>query len=297
MAQNLRNALRGIVFNSFHEGTDKHAVKASGGGYGVVYSYSQRGALLDLVNNFSSWVKAECPDVKKPDQITADTVRAFLLAKSKICSDATLATYRSNFAKLGECVGKKYGVMIDWHTDAVSGERFKRADRGAGHAISKEEYKLLIDYAVTHPSGSGLAVILEGALGGRVTDVCERMTYDAKKHTIQMIGKGGKAYQERPLPAAVDRMIHSREFSAWFDGKEFQLPKSASVNKYLMRTEKKLGLDAYSFHDLRRYCAQRHYDALRARGVSRDEALSKTSIWLNHGPHRNDLMVQSYVIP
>lgn len=57
----------------------------------------------------------------------------------------------------------------------------------------------------------------------------------------------------------------------------------------------KLGLDHHSWHSVRRRIAQDKYDAYRGSGMTRMDALSKVSLWLNHGPNRQKMVKKSYV--
>ena len=72
-------------------------------------------------------------------------------------------------------------------------------------------------------------------------------------------------------------------------GGKLRAPKDNSLNKWLRRTEDKLGLDHHSWHSVRRRIAQDKYDAYRGSGMTRMDALSKVSLWLNHGPNRQIL--------
>ena len=72
-------------------------------------------------------------------------------------------------------------------------------------------------------------------------------------------------------------------------------PKDDSLNKYLRRTEDRLGLERHSFHDLRRYVAQEKYDEYRHKGADRTQALNKVGEWLNHGDNRAVMVLESYI--
>lgn len=91
-------------------------------------------------------------------------------------------------------------------------------------------------------------------------------------------------------------LINSPEISKCLqkDGRLI-LPKDDSINKFLSRTEDKLGIERHSFHDLRRYRAQEMYDQYRKGGMTREQALSSVGMWLNHGPHREKLVLESYL--
>lgn len=290
MSKNLRHELRTAVFAAFNERLDKHSLKSAGDGASKVFSYSQRAALLDLVNNFSSYMKSAAPEVRAPEEVTKEHVIGFLESKrSDGATSATLDTYRSYFAKIGRLVGCDYSAPM------IKGAP-KSSERGAGHAMPVETADKLTEYAFAHPSGSALAFLLGRETGGRVDDV-RRITYDRTRGTFHMIGKGGKAYPEDRVasPDLVYALDHEYSSRIEADGR-IQLPLPGSIATWLRRTEDKLGLDRFSFHDMRRLCAQEHYDALRRYGADINTACRSTSVWLNHGPDRDSyLLRESYI--
>ena len=69
----------------------------------------------------------------------------------------------------------------------------------------------------------------------------------------------------------------------------------SSLNKYLLRTQDTFGMERHSNHDIRRLIAQEKYDSYRNAGLNPKEALSATSIWLNHVSPRDEMITKSYI--
>ena len=69
----------------------------------------------------------------------------------------------------------------------------------------------------------------------------------------------------------------------------------SSLNKYLLRTQDTLGMERHSNNDIRRLIAQEKYDGYRNAGLNPKEALSATSIWLNHVSPRDEMITKSYI--
>lgn len=294
MARNLRHQLRECVMASFEVGADKHSAKAAGAMEGKIFSYSSRGTTLDLVENFSKFMKENYPDCNRSWKLTPDHAKAFLEKKAaEGCTQKTLDDYRDRLGKVAECVRCRQGIEVDLRCDRVTASKAKAADRGAAAAMSRADYDKLLEYAEHRPSGSAYAILLEDRIGGRVTDICERMTVQGDR--LRLVCKGGKVMY-RDIDGRLGALLRDDRFAKFRTDKGgFIFPKSDSVNKYLQRTEKKLKLENHSFHDIRRLLAQEHYDGLRRSGVSRSEALSQVGVWLNHGDRRERLVLDSYV--
>ena len=81
----------------------------------------------------------------------------------------------------------------------------------------------------------------------------------------------------------IRNILESESCRKLIDGDRIRFPKDGSINKYLLRTERKLGLEEHSFHDIRRRIAQDKYDEFRTSGMSRSDSLRAVSAWLNHG--------------
>lgn len=296
--KNLRNRINTAIMNSFHEGVSKRSVKREGvDTEGRIYSYATRGALLDLSKNFCHWIKDTHPGVKHPAGLNAELIYEFLSEKRKNgATQKTLDAYRTNLKIIGAILRKYYPECED--VDLSVGRVYADVDplktRGAKSVISEEDFKKLFEYATKHPSGSGYAVILERRLGVRVSDLAYGINIDWDEKVLHINCKGGKIL-DRPIDDLLANVLRWGEKKGYVVGSKIRLPKDESINRWLARTEAALGLEAHSMHDLRRFCAQEHYDELRKEGKTREEALQLTSVWLNHGPNRIKMMLESYI--
>lgn len=291
---NLRHRCRGIIFHCFTPGANKHAAKKAKQTEGHIYSFGTRNELLDQINIFTKWVKENNIPIKYPEEITKEMVSSYLTQKAETCTQNTTDCYRSLMASFGNCVKRDLHLAeFDLHVPKVLSNIKCSNTRGAAAVIPREEYDIILEYCISHPSGSSYAVLLENYLGGRVTDVCERMTFCDNK--VVLICKAGK-HMTRELTPVLHKLLNDPRFAAWrTEDNRFSFPDSDSINRFLSRLEMRLGLNRHSFHDIRRLLAQQHYDELRRNNIDRDTALSLTGIWLNHGPKRKRVVLQSYV--
>lgn len=285
MGRNLRSELREEVFNAFQEGASKREYKRAGI-EGRIYSYGSRNAMLDTVTDFAKYVKSEYGSNIKKDQVDKGMVIAYLDSKSHSCTQATVDEYRSRLSRLGLMMGK------DLKVDRVLADRKVDMHRGAQSTISRKDLDKILTYTQNHPSLSGICIQLECELGIRVSEMAYGIKIMPQKLEIQ--GKNGKMCY-RDITPRVRAIIDSRAFQeALTPNGKFKAVKDNSINKYLSRVESKLGLDAHSFHDIRRRVAQEKYDEFR-RDMSRSEAIDAVSEWLNHGKGRAALVLRSYV--
>jgi hypothetical protein len=104
---------------------------------------------------------------------------------------------------------------------------------------------------------------------------------------------GRMAY--RSITPEIRGVLNSSEFKKLIHGDRVIAPKDNSINKYLSRLQDRLGMEKHSFHDIRRRIAQDRYDEFRYMGMGRSEALSAVSSWLNHGSHREAMVLRSYI--
>lgn len=240
-----------------------------------------------MVNDLANHLRSE--GITKLHNVTQSDIQKYLEHKAESCSTKTMDTYRSYCKKLGECINVRYGTKVDFSVDPIYGARAKATDRGARDVISADDYSKLLGYAIKNPSASGLVVLLEVSLGGRVSDICRGITI--KDGEAYMIGKGGKKYEPRHVKPQLMMQLYSGKYDKWVtkndDGSMvFNFPKSDSVNKYLSRTETKLGIEKHSFHAIRRFIAQQKYDKAIESGQTKQEAIRSVSKWLNHGSNR-----------
>ena len=275
--KNLRHVLRTAVMNSFRENMDKKDEAD-----GKVFSHGSNFALLDRINDFCKTL----PAGMKLEDIEQSHVLAYLDYKAKTCTQKTVDEYRSDLKRIGLCAG------VDLSCGRVYANKKESEHRGAQAVISKEDFAQILEYCKEHPSGSATAILLEAEIGVRVSDAVYGIHLTPSELRIR--AKNGK-WMSRPITPEIRRIIDSEAFKTRLVGDKWYGPKDASVNKYLRRLQEKLGLEYHSFHDIRRRIAQDKYDELRNSGLSRTETLSKVSIWLNHGPNREKMLLKSYI--
>lgn len=280
MSKNIRQELRSAIFESFKEGSSK---KAAEDRESKIFSFGTKFVLLDRVNDF---VKSLPKEVRRIDQLKVDHVINYLDNKSQTCTQATVDEYRSELKKLGKIIG------VDLSCPRIYANRSHSSERGARSVIAKEDFFKILDYAKEHPSRSGVCLQLEALIGVRVSDMCYGIKIEPDRLCIQ--SKNGKMCY-RTITPEIREIIHSDTFKKMIkDGKVYG-PKDNSINKYLSRLEDRLGMEKRSFHDIRRRIAQDKYDEYRNNGFSRTESLSLVSSWLNHGPGRERMVLQSYI--
>lgn len=136
---------------------------------------------------------------------------------------------------------------------------------GRNRLWSREDLGKILEYAREHPdSGSSVAIRLEALIGVRVGDLAYGIRIDQGKLRIK--SKNGK-WCERMITPEIRKILESESCRKLIDGDRIRFPKDGSINKYLLRTERKLGLEEHSFHDIRRRIAQDKYDEFRTSGM------------------------------
>lgn len=296
MSKTLKNQLRSCVFFAFRERYDKHAAKKHGENtMGTVASYSTKDDLLDKTNQFCKWMKKKYPEIRNPQDISKRHIREFLDSGADRWTQKSLEDYKTALKKLGILAGQ------DWACEKVIVNR-KGGDpnRGADDIISHEDYRTLLRYCEQHPSGSALAIRLERHIGVRVADVCYGVQMRRKEDGQKILHikcKHGKNCDRIVTPEMEEIIALCRKRGIISQDGAWKFPKDGSVNRYLNRTEDKLGLKRHSFHSIRRLVAQDKYDLYRTEGgMIRSEALDAVSVWLNHGDDRNPRMIlKSYI--
>ena len=286
MAKNLRHEIRQDIFNAFKEGMNKHEIKQTERERVGVWSYGTRADLLDKANVFCEFLKEE--HVRTRDQITREHVTKFLEQKAhEGCTQRTVDAYRSAIGRIGELSGR------DWHADSVTAVRSHARDRGADDVMSRADFDKICEYARDNPSRSGVCVLLEREIGVRVGDLA--YGYREVGDHLEINSKNGRICI-REITPLLREVMQSDKYRSMLDEKgHLHAPLDNSINKYLRETEARLCLEHHSFHAMRRCVAQEKYDELRNSGLRRDEALGKVGEWLNHGEHREQMVLESYI--
>lgn len=289
--ENLEQQMRSAVFGAFREGMDKRSAKMQGADQmeKKIYSYASRNQLLDRIHDFVGTMKDDLRQegIRKREELRPEHVEKYLEIKATTCSQNTINEYASELKKIGRLIG------IDLQVEPVIAIRKKSDSRGAESVMSREDLGKILEYAREHPdSGSSVAIRLEALIGVRVGDLAYGIRIDQGKLRIK--SKNGK-WCERMITPEIRKILESESCRKLIDGDRIRFPKDGSINKYLLRTERKLGLEEHSFHDIRRRIAQDKYDEFRTSGMSRSDSLRAVSAWLNHGPDRQKMLLESYI--
>lgn len=287
---NLEQQMRFAVFGAFREGMDKRSAKMQGADLmeKKIYSYASRNQLLDRIHDFVGTMKDDLRQegIRKREELRPEHVEKYLELKATTCSQNTINEYASELKKIGRLIG------IDLQVEPVIAIRKKSDSRGAESVMSREDLGKILEYAREHPSGSSVAIRLEALIGVRVGDLAYGIRIEQEKLRIK--SKNGK-WCERMITPEIRNILESESCRKLIDGDRIRFPKDGSINKYLLRTERKLGLEEHSFHDIRRRIAQDKYDEFRTSGMSRSDSLRAVSAWLNHGPDRQKMLLESYI--
>ena len=288
------------ISENFREGMSKHSLKAQDTSHTNIYSYGEKFRLLDVASDLGKFLKENFRNVKYIRDIEPRHIQAFLNSKSS-CTQNTINSYVQSLKKLERISNKCYGITNDNMTQVAIPrvEKASDASRGAGHPIEKDSYEKILTYCLNNPSKSGDALLLDYTCSDshamRVEELARIKLSNINEQGEICItnGKGGKEYkmQCENLPFLTE--LVSKQYDA--NGKFLFDIKGSSINKYLERTCVKLGLEKYSFHDIRRYHAQNYFDGLRNQGFTTKDALLSTSKYLSHNSPRAQMMTQSYI--
>lgn len=299
---NLHGQITYAINQNFKENLDKHSIKTrEGHGMGEkVYSYNEKYRLKDISKALTNFFKEQNINIREIKDIKPEHIQSFLNSrKENGCTQNTLNSYASSIYKIQNIVNKTYkSCNVDWRNNvAIPTANQKQAvNRGAESVISRKDYNRLLEYSERNKSQSGYAIQLQDFLGVRVNEVAniKLNNIDLQQRTINIVGKGGKEIT-REIPQNKVGLVQEVINQHYSKDKLFSI-KNDSINRYLYRVQDKLGMEKHSNHDIRRLIAQEHYDSFRQQGYSIKDSVKMTSEWLAHGPNREDLLVQSYIV-
>lgn len=286
MSKNARMEMRDAVFSAFREGMDKHGDKQSGiDTMAKIYSHKTKFQLLDRIDDFSKYLKNE--GINRVEKVTSDVLVGYI-AQKKVegCTQWTLDEYRYEIKKIGVLLG------YDWRVDRIRTDRDCAPDRGAKDVISPKDLSKILDYCKEHPSKSAICIRLEVLIGVRAGDLAYGV--EIIDDNLRIKSKNGK-YAYRVITPAIQEILNDPICQSMIEDGHLRAPKSDSINRYLSRLEKKMGMEPHSMHAIRRRIAQDKYDIFRSSGMTKKEALDAVSRWLNHGKDREDMLKRSYI--
>lgn len=273
----------------FVKGFDKHSDKRQEHNTGhIVKSLSSKTALLDFAKQFTDYIKAEYPTVKKVSAITPSMAQSFIDKKCKEgCSIETIKTYQSYLNKFEVGVRNCFNSKVSYHTE-IKKDLVQERVTIKQYSFTDSEIKRILD--VKRPSESQKVILFNSYTGCRI-NTCEKL----QVRDLHIVGdkvsvdirrdKGGR---DRTI------CIESKEFASICrdlrkgkdpNSKVFNI-KADSVNKWLRNRCKSLnirtpeGLVKSGNHSIRKNVAE-HYAA--------KHGVSKTMEFLAHGKYRPDL--------
>jgi len=265
-----------------------------------IYSYSEKFRLLDTAKMLNNHIKDNFPDVKQIKDITPGIIQNILNDKAKNCTQNTINTYAQSLNKIAEICNKNYSSCNLNFKDVIMPVALTQKSklRGVANQIPIQDLNKICDYAKKNYSTSGQVILAQRELGIRVNELTtiKVENIDFKNNVLHLTNtKGGKKLDRKITPGLKGILEKNIQQMSVTKGRLFPVSQN-TVNTYLRRIEEKLNIQGrYSIHNIRAAIAQEYYNNLRETGVSKDNAIKQTSIWLNHGPNREKLLKESYI--
>jgi len=303
IAKNIKHQIQQAINNNFNEGIDKHASKHQDQQeeHTQVYSYDEKFRLLDTAKMLQNYIKDTGLNIKEIKNITPELIQQFLNNKSSKCTQNTINTYAQSLNKIAAICNKNYSSCnLTWKKDIVipTAITSKSNLRGVNNQMPLSDLNKICEYAKQNYSVSGQAVLAQRELGIRINELTtiKVENIDLKNNVVHLINcKGGKNLDREITPELRKIFEENIKMRNITKGRLFPTSEN-TVNTYLRRTEEKLDIQGrYSIHNIRSSIAQEYYDRLRNSGVSKSDSIKQTSIWLNHGPDRENLLKTSYI--
>lgn len=298
MARNLKYQFKYAVESAFREGQDKHSMKHTGGiGKGNVYSYADRKALIDFSANLANYMQSNYPEVKMARDVNSTHIQGFLNSKAESCTNATINQYIAKVNKLNTLLEQRYNTNIGFNRELVKPISHEQTAKLRDIAMSRVDYNKIEKAICDSRSAGKTAFELAGKFGLRAAETVkvQKRDIDLDKRQLSIVdSKGGKDRVVEIKEKDMSYMKALKDSLAHENSRAVPI-KESSAQEFLRREMKKLTLEndysgcKTSFHAIRKMAAQERYDQNRADGMSREDAWSRTSVWLGHGADRMDL--------
>lgn len=292
--RNLKYQFKYVIEKNFKEGVDKHSDKKNGiRNTGRIYSYSDRKNLIDLSANFSNFMKENYPNVKLLKDIESHQVQEFLNQKAQNCSTETLKNYVSRFQKLSKQINNTYNVKVSF-SDVVAPAGRNQSNKIRNSSMSKLDFqKLENSYRDEFDTGR-IAINLASRTGLRVSEISKLKgsDIDLNKKIVHVADSKGKKTRNVPIQNK-DLEYFSSLKEAIGIGRVCPVQSESilkSVNRHMKAAGIKENYENSAIHCIRKMYAQEEFDNYRTSGDGINEAWSKVSVQLGHGPNRTELM-------
>lgn len=305
MGRNIQYQLLNAIDQAFDGGgRDKHSDKLQGQRMEAVYSFAERGNLMQLSAQIGKFIKGNYPGIKMVVNIKPGMIQEFLNSKADTCNAQTLGQYASRIHKLQQIVNKAYSGRVNWYGDLVVPASEVSNEKKRDIPMSREDYEAILGRARGMKSVSKAPIAIEcaGRFGMRVSETCKLQPRDIDFSKMKLHIHESKGGRSRDIPINQADAAFLKRYS---EGKSPDKPivsiKEDSVNKYLVRAEEDLGIrEKYKaadtgIHSIRKMRAQELYDEYRTKGFGQKEALEFVSEYLGHGKNRKDVM-KAYIL-
>ena len=258
------------------------------------YIFSKRTAenTVEKSKCFTKFLK-ENYGIKLAKEITPDMAIAFLKTKEG-CSAKTITAYKNMLYKVDYAIQLKFGAE-SFYTDTVANFKPESTYKSISTRLYSDNQ---IKQILSAPSDRANEMKAMALIGCRVHELInlKKSDIDFHKHTIHIIGKGGKV-SFRPLTPQAETFLKNLTKNMSSSDKLFKLPTDEKVTRQIMSNEirritKSLDLPVSGKnHEFRKYAAQQFCNYLiQEKGWEKEKAREYVSSkFLAHGAGREDI--------
>lgn len=278
---------------TFNEDIQKHAFKRENGQEmsDKIFSWSEFNNLKDVCKNFSNFLRASHPDIKKLSQINQKHCVEFLCDKSKSCTYATVKSYSKALEKLGKIFSKAYkSVNADsWNVNPPNMKKTKLRSI----AFDRSDFEKIMKNSNDCMSRRSLDIC--GRLGLRVSEVTKIRVKDIDENRMNLHIHRSKGGLSRDISINKTELSMLKEYAKGKAAEQRIIPITNNAVDRFLRVQCKLnGLTKYAeaktgVHAIRKMVAQERYDKLRNEGKTKQEAREIVTEFLGHGKNRKDV--------
>ena len=274
----------------FSPNYDKHSSKRQDHDNShVVKSLQSKSNILDFAKQFTDYIKAEHPDVKKISQITQPMAQSFIDKKSSEgCTEKTIKAYQSLLNKLEVCAKHTFHIKVDFRTE-INKDLIQDRVSIKEFGFTDSEMKKILDYK---GRSECINVVRFNSFTGCRVNTCEKILVrdiHIVGDTVQVDIRKDKGGRNRTIT-----IENNKEFvqlckelrSGKNPNDRLFSVKSDSVNKFIRRCCSALGIKTpdgqtkSGNHSIRKNVATSY---------SKSHGVGKTMEFLGHGKDRPDL--------
>lgn len=310
--RSLENQMLHALASAKSQGESKRSYRSETGSTGAkIFSMSYETDLRDTIGNICRYLKDDdekkiryIKDIKKED------LQSYLQEKSLTCNYETCNKIKSHIIKIEQICRSRYGKCIDWQSDRLTVPvNVDRPVNIKDYVATQMDYNKLKSVMQTGRSETWKSVVLSRYAGCRVRETAYikvgRYTPEGGRWgfgTVTLQGKSDGTKGGRWRTYDIISRDAQRELSEVFSGRsggEYVIQQKdgspvdpRSITRAMERACKKSGVDLPKYnknHSFRKLFAQENYDAARATGMTKKEALDYANHQLGHGDNRKDL--------